>query len=143
MKTLIDTNVLLDVLAFRDPFYTDSANVWSLAESGKIEGQVSAVSFKDIFYLVRKWAGINSAREALVLLRDAFTPVPCDALVINQAIDSRLADFEDAVQYFCALHAEADSIVTRNPEDFPDMPAISVFSPTEFIADINVYPNGP
>ena len=135
MRTFIDTNVLRDVLAARDPFYDDSAIVWSLAEEGRIEGQVSAVSFKDLFYLLRKWGDTDSAREAVVLVRDAFTPVACDALVINQAIDSGLADFEDAVQYFSAIHAEADCIVTRNPDDFPAESVVPVLRPDEFLAE--------
>ena len=134
MKAFIDTDVLLDVLAARGPFYTDSAIVWSLAERGAVQGLVSAVSFRDIFYLVRKWGDYDSAREALILVRDAFTPVACDALIVNQAIDSGLADFEDAVQYFCALHAKADCIVTRNPDDYPASPLIPVLSPGEFVA---------
>jgi predicted nucleic acid-binding protein len=137
MRTFINTNVLLDVLASRQPFYDDSAAVWSLAEEGKIDGQVSAVSFKHLFYLVRKWADGDAARQALVLIRDAFTPVACDALVINQAIDSGLAHFEDAVQYLCAIHAEADCLLTRNPGDFPDEPVVPVLRPDEFLAEMD------
>ena len=133
MKAFIDTNILLDVLAAREPFYSDSANVWTLAEQGAVLGQVSAVSFRDIFYIVRKWGNEKTARKALILVRDAFTPVACDALVINQAIESGLADFEDAVQYFCAVHAKTDCIVTRNPDDFPDDSVIPVLNPGEFM----------
>jgi predicted nucleic acid-binding protein len=50
MKVFIDTNVLFDVLAKREPFFADSAAIWTLAETGKVEGLVSAVSFTNIFY---------------------------------------------------------------------------------------------
>ena len=136
MRLFIDTNVLLDVLARREPFYEDSAAVWSLAEQGKVEGLVSAVSFTNVFYMVRRWAGGDTAREAMRLLRDAFTAVACDLRIINQAIDSDLSDFEDAVQYFSAVHAGTDCILSRNPDDFPRRPAVPVFSPTEFLAQL-------
>jgi predicted nucleic acid-binding protein len=138
MKAFIDTNVVLDVLAERWPHYEDSAAVWSLAEQGKVEGLVSAVSFTNVFYLMRRWADAGAAREALRLLRDAFTPVSCDSLIINQAIDSDLPDFEDAVQYFSAVHAGADCILSRNPDDFPRRPAVPVLSPTEFLAQLEM-----
>ena len=138
MKAFIDTNVLLDVLGERQPFYEDSAAVWSLAEQGKVEGLVSAVSFANVFYIMRRWGDVAAAREAVILLRDAFTAVACDASVINRAIDSKMRDFEDAVQYFSALHAGADCILSRNPGDFPRRPAVPVFSPTEFLAQLEM-----
>lgn len=137
MRAFIDTNVLLDVLAEREPFYEHSSAVWALAEQGPLEGLVSAVSFTDVFYIVRRWGGPDSAREALLALRDVFCPAVCDAPVINQAIDSQLGDFEDAVQYFSALRADADCLLTRNPDDFPRRPAIPVLSPREFLAQLD------
>ncbi len=138
MKAFIDTNVLLDVLAQREPFYEHSAAVWSLAEEGKVEGLVSAVSFTNIFHVMRRWADASAAKKAMRLLRDAFTPVACDSLIINQAIDSDLPDFRNAVQYFSALHAGADCMLSHNPGDFPRRPAVPVLSPTEFLAQLEM-----
>lgn len=135
MKAFVDTNILLDVLGERQPFYTKSAVVWDLAESGQIDGLIAAVSFTNVFYIARKWGNMNSAREAVILVRDTFKAVSCTAQVINQAIDSEMADFEDAVQYFSALRATADCIVTRNSSDFPRYSAIPILSPEEFLAE--------
>jgi predicted nucleic acid-binding protein len=134
MKVFIDTNVLLDVLAKREPFLADSATIWTLAETGKIEGLVSAISFTNIYYVVRKLADAKTADRTLVLLRNSFHAVACDHQVINQAIDSKSKDFEDAVQYFSALHAHADCIVSRNPDHFPRTPHCPVITPAEFLA---------
>ncbi|MCD6416757.1 MAG: PIN domain-containing protein [Planctomycetes bacterium] len=123
MNAFVDTNVLLDVLGNRDPFYADSAAVWSLAEQGKITGLIAAVSFTNIFYMIRRWSGLGAASKAMILLRDSFTTVTCDALVVNQAIDADIPDFEDAVQCFGALHAGADCILTRDVGGFPPAPA--------------------
>jgi predicted nucleic acid-binding protein len=134
VKVSFDTNILLDVLAKRKPFYADSAAVWTLAEQGRIEGLVSAVSFTNVFYIVRKLADVATARRALALLRATFTPACCDGRILGQAIDSTMADFEDAVQYFSAVQAGADCLLTRNPADFPNATACPPLTPAEFLA---------
>jgi hypothetical protein len=67
------------------------------------------------------------------ILVDTFTLALCDEQIINQAIDAGVEDFEDAVQYFSALRAEAACLVTRNPNHFPNA-AIPVLTPAEFLA---------
>lgn len=129
----VDTNVLLDVLAEREPFYADSQRIWTLSESGRIEAFVSAISFTNCYYIVRKYAGRRSAEKAVRLLRDVFAPVDLTSQILNQAIDSGLSDFEDAIQFYSAVHAQADCVVTRNADHFPRAP-LSAFSPAEFLA---------
>lgn len=119
MRIFVDTNLLLDVLARREPFYTAAARVWTMAETGACEALVSAISFNNIFYIVRKARGTATARRALVLLRDVFASVAPDQRILNQAIDSDIPDFEDAIQLYSAIHARADYLLTRNVGDFP------------------------
>ena len=133
MKVFLDTNVLLDVLAQREPFYEHSAAIWTLAEEGRILGLVSVVCFTNIFYIVRKLRDRRTAQRTVVLLRDTFTAVPCDAQVLNQAIDASFEDFEDAIQYFSAMQAGAAALVSRNAEHFPSS-GLPVVSPVEFLA---------
>lgn len=133
MKVFIDTNVVLDVLAKRAAFYDDSAAIWSLCEQGQITGFIAAVSVTNIYYITRKLSDHRTAMKATVQLRDIFTLATCDGQVMSQAIDARMPDFEDAVQYFCALHAGAEILVTRNPKHFPRS-AIPVVTPKEFLA---------
>lgn len=133
MKLLADTNVLLDVLAERKPFYKDSARIWSLAESGRIEAHAAAISYSNCYYIIRKYAGRANAEKAIRLLRDVFVPVELTGQVLNQAIDAGFSDFEDAIQFHSAVHANLTTIVTRNPEHFPRKP-ISILSPSEFLA---------
>jgi predicted nucleic acid-binding protein len=133
MNVLLDTNVLLDVLGRRDPFYTDSAQVWTLAETGQIAGLASTVSFPNIFYLLRRTKGHRFAREAMSRMRDIFGLVPLDAQILNQAIDADIRDFEDAIQFFSALRAGATTLVTRNPGHFPSGD-VAIQTPAEFLA---------
>ncbi len=133
MNVLVDTNVLLDVLTRREPFHQDAQRIWALAERGSIRGLIAVISFPNIFYIVRRIRGRAAARQMLGMLRDTFTAVPLDDQILNQAIDSKFEDFEDAIQYFSALRAGAECIVSRNSDHFvkSDFP---VLSPAEFLA---------
>jgi hypothetical protein len=84
-------------------------------------------------YIIRKAENKGKARTALHLLRDIFTAVAPDQQLLNQAMDSDIDDFEDAVQYFSADRIGADYLVTRNLDDFP-YDGIPVISPDRFIA---------
>jgi predicted nucleic acid-binding protein len=133
VNVLVDTNVLLDVLGKREPFYADSAQVWTLAETGRVAGFVSALSLPNIYYLLRRVKGQKAARKAVGILRDIFNLVPLDSQITNQAVDADIGDFEDAIQFFSALSVGATSLVTRNAGDFPtdDM---AIQTPAEFLA---------
>jgi len=132
MRVFVDTNVLLDVLAHREPFYDASAQVWSLAELGEVTAYISAISFNNVYYIVRKVEDKATADRAMRLLRDVFDSVAPDSKVINQAIDSQFGDFEDAVQFHSATRAKAQFLITRNPRDFPRS-KLPVVTPEEFL----------
>ena len=134
MNVFVDTNVLLDVISRREPFYGHGQEVWALAERGLVRGFVAALSMPNIFYLLRRDGGRKKAMQALVGIRDTFTTVALDEQILNQAIDSGWEDFEDAIQYFSAVRANAECIITRNEDHFAkaDMP---VYSPIDFLAE--------
>jgi predicted nucleic acid-binding protein len=137
VKLFIDTNLLLDVLAERQPFYASSARVWSLCETGACEGFVSAISFNNVFYIVRRARNGEIARRALVLMRDIFSSVPPDQQILNQAIDSEIRDFEDAIQFFSAHRTGADYLLTRDAADFPKS-TLPILAPDEFLVMMDI-----
>jgi predicted nucleic acid-binding protein len=140
MIVLFDTNVLLDVLARREPFYAAAAAVWSLAEAHKIEGVVSAISFNNAFYIVRKANGRDRALASLRVVRGRFRAVPLDVGIVDDALASGLTDFEDAIQYASAVRAGADCIVTRDPAGFPDA-GIAILSPEVLASTLTALPD--
>jgi len=133
MKVFVDTNVLLDVLANRHPFYDDAAEIWTLSEQGKIEAFVSAVSFTNVFYIVRKLMSRSVAVKATRQLTNVFSIAACNENVIQEALDLDLKDFEDAVQLVSAVHTRSVSLITRNPSHFP-VDLIPILTPAEFLA---------
>ena len=139
MKAFIDINVLLDVLAQREPFYADAARLWSLAERGRITGFISVISFNNVYYVVRRAAGKGKAEAALTLIRDVFTAVDLTGQILGQAIDAGFGDFEDAIQFHSALHVEACCLVTRNPHHFP-LDSVPILSPNEFLVTLDPSP---
>lgn len=133
MKIFVDTNVLLDVLGHRQPFYQASARVWTLAEKGEVEAFISAISFNNVYYIIRKISGRDAATEGLCLLRDVFDCVAPDRGIVNQAIDSECDDFEDAVQFHSAVSSGSRFLVTRDPSGFP-LTGPAILNPDEFLA---------
>lgn len=116
-----------------EPFYRQSMRVWTLAESGRLSAFISAISYNNCFYVVRRYGGRAKAYKAIRLMRDVFTPVDLNTQILNQAIDGGFSDFEDAIQYFSARHSKTEVLLTRNPDHFPKTD-ISVLSPAEFLA---------
>jgi predicted nucleic acid-binding protein len=133
VNVFFDTNVLMDVLLQRGPFVAHSRKVWFLAERRKVSGLVSALSFPNVYYVGRKALGADKASSAMALLRDVFAAVPLDEQILNQATDAGFSDFEDAIQYFSALRADAEFLLTRNVEHFPKG-GLRALSPEEFLA---------
>ena len=132
MKAFLDTNVLLDVLARREPHCIAASQIWSCVERGTLDGYISAISFNNIHYVLRRAANRQTAHEALKLLRGSFRAVALDERIIQRAMDSEFPDFEDAIQFFSAHHVGAGFIVTRNVRHFPTGP-LSVVTPEEFL----------
>jgi len=133
MRVFLDTNVLLDVFGRREPHWGSAARVWSSIEEGRHAGFVSAISFNNIYYVMRRTAGQREARRALMLMMNLFQVVALDERMIRSAMDSGMTDFEDAIQCAAAVRAKADCIVTRNVRHFPTEP-IPAVAPEEFLA---------
>ncbi|HBB92807.1 MAG: hypothetical protein A2X22_11740 [Bacteroidetes bacterium GWF2_49_14] len=132
-RILIDTNVILDLLAHRIPFYEATVGVFNLAAKKHISLFISALSVADTFYILRKTLG---NKESLVVIRDLLSLaaiLPVDQLTINQAIDSEFSDFEDAIQNQAALQNNMEILVTRDLTGFKSSP-LPVMTPAEFLA---------
>jgi predicted nucleic acid-binding protein len=114
MRILIDTNVVLDFLQQREPFVEDVAKLFEKIDAGEIEGFIAATTITNIYYIVRKAAGIVAAQDAITQILTDLYICPVDRSVIEQAIAFNFRDFEDAVQYACAIAHRLDVIVTRD-----------------------------
>jgi predicted nucleic acid-binding protein len=133
LKVIIDTNIILDVLLERTPFFKPAVEIFCLVEDSKIEAFICATTVTTIDYLLTKSLPLKKARTALGHIISLFEIAPVNRAVIERALNSRVADFEDAVLEESGKIAGADCIITRNVKDFK-YASIKVFEPIEFLA---------
>ncbi|MCR5720322.1 MAG: PIN domain-containing protein [Lachnospiraceae bacterium] len=133
MKLLIDGNIILDVLQKREPYYIDSAKIWKMCETNLVEGCVSALTFANIVYVMRKELNAEMINEVMKSLSLIFTFEDLSSSDISTAAEIQWDDFEDAIQAATAKRIHADYVITRNIRDFKKS-EIAPFTPAEFLA---------
>ena len=142
MRLLIDTNILIDVLDQREPFFPDSLTIWRYCESKDGEGVISAVSVTNLVYIMRKYMTPEAAERVVALMAGIFTIESVDASCLTEAASLKWKDFEGALQFISARKAHADAIVTRNPRDFSGC-GIPVLTPRQLILRLTESPDSP
>lgn len=139
VKILLDTNIILDIALERQPFFGESEQVLFLVEQGEVEGYISASTFSDLYYIIRKAKGRDSTLEFLRYIATFCQVATVDNSVISMALASNFKDFEDAIQYSTAVINQIDAIVTRNPRDFP-VTTPRIVTPDQLIQELTNYP---
>ena len=135
MKLLIDANILLDVLQNREPHVQASSVVWKLCETEKAKGYVSALTFANLVYIMRKELDPKKIEETLKALSLIFEFADFNVSDLTHAAELEWDDFEDVVQSVTAERVHADYIITRNVMDFAKSKVVA-FTPSELIARI-------
>lgn len=133
MLVLIDTNVILDILEKRNPFYESSSEILSLCATKKINGCIAMHSISNIFYILRKHYSAENRRRLLLGILDFLWIANVDHENVRHALERNdFSDFEDCLQDECAMQHYADYIITRNINDFSNsnIPAIT---PQDFL----------
>ena len=135
-RLLIDTNVLLDLLAKRDPFYKSAAQIFSLADKNKLKLSISSLTFANTNYVLSRLKSASEAREVLRQFRVLVKILSLNDKVIDLALnDSKFRDFEDGLQYYSAIENNQEIIITRDLKDFKES-KIPVMTPEEYIISI-------
>lgn len=118
-RILIDTNVLLDYVLTREPFYEDAKEVVISCVDGRAKGCIAAHTISNMFYILRKEFGIEERREVLLNLCSIFDVEGIDKVKLLEGLQNEeLSDFEDCLQMECAKAYGAEYIVTRNLDDY-------------------------
>ena len=131
-KLFVDTDVILDLLAERIPYFHFSAVLFTFAEMKKLELYTSPIILANTFYILRKQAGNEVAKNALRKLRILLHVIDSSESVVDKALNSDFTDFEDALQYYNALEHGINVILTRNLRDYKNA-AIIVQTPETFL----------
>ena len=117
-RLLIDTNIVIDLLAKREGFYQDAQALFTLADQKNVSLYISSLTFANTFYILSRNLNTNETRKILIKIKALTKILPLEAKIIELALASDFSDFEDAIQYHTALDNQLDIIVTRNKKDF-------------------------
>ncbi|WP_299665304.1 PIN domain-containing protein [uncultured Polaribacter sp.] len=131
-RIFLDTNVMLDFLGERLPFYISAAKILSLSDKNQYTLIVSPISYATVSYFLTKSEGSKVAIQKLRKFKVITEVCIINEQTIEKGLNSDFTDFEDALQFYNAIDSNCDIIITRNSKDFKKS-TIPVLSPDEFL----------
>jgi len=117
-RLLVDTNIVLDLLAKREEFVLEAQELFTLSDKNEIKLYVSSLTFANTYYILSQQMNLNNARKTLRKFKVLVEVLPMDDKIIDLSLESDFKDFEDAIQYHTAIENQIDIIITRNLKDF-------------------------
>ncbi|MES2458100.1 MAG: PIN domain-containing protein [Bacteroidota bacterium] len=91
------TNIVIDFLANRQPFVLDAAKLFDLAINGKVRIFIAAVSYNNIYYILRQSMSGSATLKLLGELADMTEITDVTAVIIRQSLKTDFKDYEDAI----------------------------------------------
>jgi len=132
-KILVDTNIVLDLLAKRQSFFLEAQELFTLSDKKKVKLFVSSLTFANTYYVLSQSLKIENTRKILRKFKVLVNVLPMDDKIIDLSLDSEFNDFEDAIQYYTAIENNLGIIITRNLKDFKQS-QIPVLTAKDFLA---------
>jgi len=136
-KLFLDTNVVMDLLGEREQFYDSVAKIASLADKGKIQLIVSALTYSTVYYLLSRFEDREVVKEKIRKFKVIAETSDLTDKIINKGLSSKFRDFEDSLQYYSAVETDCNLLITRNVKDFKDS-EIPVFTPDEYLNNLKI-----
>ncbi|MEX0770924.1 MAG: PIN domain-containing protein [Balneolaceae bacterium] len=136
MKILFDTNILLDLLLMRKPYYESVAQLISFVETRMIEGWLCPNTVSTVHYLLNEALDKQQAAGHLKTILSMYRVPELNQAVFNQAALGEYSDYDYALTYQSALQADVDGILTRNREHYSDS-SLPVCTPDKLLALMN------
>jgi len=99
----LDADIVIDVLMAKKPFVEISSEIFRLAENNKVNLFISALSYWNIYYIIKKSNSHENAIEILKELSNYITAINVGQEIITLSINSSFNDFEDSIQYHSAI----------------------------------------
>jgi predicted nucleic acid-binding protein len=115
----LDTCVVIDFLTDRKPFSREVAELFEQSQKGKAKLYITAVTYNNTYYIIRKLMNHQAAIKTLRYLHIISETVETNNSAIHDSLNSGYSDFEDAVTIYSMLNNKKISgFVTRNTKDF-------------------------
>lgn len=127
MRLFLDTNVLIDFYARREPFFRDAKKLWIASHFKDVELLASTQSFIDAEYILKRAVPVHTLRGMMAASLEHLrvcTPEPND---LADGLSSQWPDLEDFLIARCAQSQGADYLITRDAKGFEasKVPALS------------------
>ena len=133
MKLFLDTNVLIDKLANRQPFIEDVKQLCIAKYFGDVELYVSVQSYLDAMYVLKKFTSDEDLRSRAAATLNFFDVVDVEGRNLVPALRSSWPDIEDFMIAKTAENINADYLLTRDVQGFKNS-SIKAMTPRDFIA---------
>lgn len=124
-RIYFDTNVIVDLFDAQRPFHAYSVDLFrTLFRDETVDVFINTDTLTNLFYILRSHVKLDfdTAIEKLEFITHAFTVVSSQRDDIDHTIElckkHIFKDYEDGMQYVCALKEDCTLIITNNPKDF-------------------------
>ncbi len=132
LRIFIDADIILDLLAKREPHSQYSAKLLTLIDKDEVKAFTSPLVIANIYYILRKIISKENALISLRKLKSLVKILNVDEKIIELALNSKFKDFEDAIQYYTAINNDIKFIITRNKKDYKES-KIGIATAEEFL----------
>mgnify|MGYP003927322613 CR=1 FL=1 len=133
MRVLLDSNVVLDFLERRQPFFEDALGLINFSRKNGHQLLIAAHSIDNMFYILRKKFPLTQVQDGLEKFLKICNITSVNETIVQQALSAKWKDFEDAIHYYSALAAQVDLIATRDTTGYEEQ-KITIVNPTEALA---------
>ena len=135
-KVFVDTDVIIDFLMDRKPYSGHAAIILSLSEYKKIQVYVSALTFANCYYILRKISTHSKVISKLGQLAEIVEIVDVTKKAILDSLKSDFKDFEDSIQHETAKkETQIKVLITRNIKDYQNSD-LSILTPDLFLKSL-------
>ncbi len=134
-RIFLDTNVILDLLAQRVPFFDSIARLATLADQKKLILVASPLSFMTVDYVLNKYESSESVLSKLRKFKIICEVCEVNEETVEKGLNSNFKDFEDSIQYYTAIQSKCSIIITRNGKDFK-YSNIPIMTAEEYLSSI-------
>lgn len=118
-KAFIDANILVAVINKEYPLFRSASRVLSLADYPFFELYTSSTCLAIAFYFAEKKSGQEQAKQKINSLAMHIKIASSDDIEVKSSLSNKkVTDFEDGLQYYTALHAGCEVIITEDGNDF-------------------------
>jgi predicted nucleic acid-binding protein len=136
-KVFVDTDVIIDFLIDRKPFSGQAAIILSLSEYKNIQVFVSALTFANCYYILKKYSSHSKVISKLSQLAELVEIVDVTKKAILDSLKSDFKDFEDSIQNETARkETQIKILITRNIKDYQKSD-LSILSPELYLKSLS------